>query len=97
MIHSDGGLEKYYPGDKKWRDFVSVFEDKWTNSKLQIELLNALNDKKDLAIVIYGIMTIHCLNYLNARIPALGQLTPLECLQNKTLIKRLRVCLMRTH
>lgn len=96
MKNQDEGLEKFYCGDENWNNLVSIFQDDWINSKLQILLLESLNNKYDLAVVIYGITKNHCLEYLKKPIPALNHLTPLQCIQNENLIIRLRECLMRT-
>ena len=90
-------LEQYFKGDESWNRFSSVFGDEWTNSDVQKSLLNQLENRLDLAKVIYFHLGSHSLEWINKELPILDGLTPNECLKNKETENRLRVCLMRMH
>ncbi|MGB1269691.1 MAG: hypothetical protein ACPG45_08115 [Flavobacteriaceae bacterium] len=90
-------LEQYYKGQKSWENFIEVFDYNWKNSEIQKTLLTKVDDRIDLAKVIDYIIGETSLSWLNNNIPALDNLTPLECLKSEKLINRLKVCLMRMH
>ena len=89
------GLEQYYNGQKSWLEFSSNFNDEWKSSEFQKSLLNKLNNQIDIARVIYFHIGENSLEWLNKKIPALNNLTPLECLKTEKTTNRLKVCLMR--
>ncbi|MBW1294978.1 hypothetical protein [Aquimarina litoralis] len=88
-------LEQYYDGDQNWLKFSELFNEIWENTKFQNELLELLNGKVDLARVIYYHNRENSIIWLNTKVPALDNLTPIECLNNDLYINRLKVCLMR--
>ncbi|MBA6157373.1 hypothetical protein H3Z83_12720 [Tenacibaculum sp. S7007] len=90
-------LEQYYKGQKSWEIFIEVFDYNWKNSEFQKTLLSKLDNRIDLAKAIDYIIGETSLSWLNKNIPALDNLTPLECLKSEKLINRLKVCLMRMH
>ncbi|KLU25894.1 hypothetical protein EOS_12350, partial [Caballeronia mineralivorans PML1(12)] len=49
----------------------------------------------DLACVIYGKVGPSYSEWISSHTPALGNLAPLQCLDNPTLLKKLREMLMR--
>jgi len=88
-------LEKYYPGDDDWNEYVIHFNDDWNESDIQLRLLNKLGNQQDLAKVISGKVGAEALNWVSKNIPALDGLTPIECLADDALVKRLKTALMR--
>lgn len=90
-------LEQYYKGQKSWENFIEIFDYNWKNSEFQKTLLSKVDNRIDLAKVIDYIIGETSLSWLNKNIPALDNLTPLECLKSEKLINRLKVCLMRMH
>lgn len=88
-------LEQYYSGDNDWNEFVALYDEFWTNNQFQQELADVLGGKIDLAKVIYGKFSTSSLVAINQKVPALDNLTILECIESEQLILRLRVCLMR--
>lgn len=87
-------IEEYYK-EKRWTDYIKIFGDNWTNSQSQIQLLDLCKNKIDLAMIIDYHLDKQSLNWMKSNIPVLDNLTPLECLEDENLIKRLKVCLMR--
>lgn len=92
---SNHELENFYRGDHNWNEFVEFYREKWIDCKIKEELLLELNDKKDLAIVIFGILENHSLNWIHDTVPLLDGLRPVDCTNNEKLVKRLRVLLTR--
>ncbi len=90
-------LEEYYKGDEKWDLFVSYYSDNWKECENKDLILSCLLGNEDIAKVIYGIegSVEDTLVYINYNIPALEGLTPIECLKEQSLIKRLKTMLMR--
>ncbi|PKV51538.1 uncharacterized protein DUF2384 [Aquimarina sp. MAR_2010_214] len=88
-------LEKYFDGQKSWLDFLSNFNEEWKSSEFQKSLLNKLNNQIDIAKVIYFHIGENSLEWINKKIPALDNLTPLECLKTEKTTNRLKECLMR--
>lgn len=88
-------LEQYYNGQKSWLEFSSNFNEEWKSSEFQKSLLNKLNNQIDIARVIYFHIGENSLEWINKKIPALNNLTPLECLKKEETTNRLKVCLMR--
>ncbi|MDO5968589.1 hypothetical protein Q4Q35_02105 [Flavivirga aquimarina] len=88
-------LEQYFKGQNSWEKFIEVFESNWKDPEFQKTLLSKVDNRIDLAKVIYYKFGETSLNWLDKNIPALDNLTPLECLKSEKLINRLKVCLMR--
>ncbi|WP_425077854.1 hypothetical protein [Psychroserpens sp. S379A] len=88
-------LEKYFKGEKYWIEYSINFGDSWNESEFQKELLSQLDNKIDLAKVIYYHCAESSIKWINSKIPALDNIKPVECIKNDELIKRLKVCLMR--
>ena len=91
----NGKLEQYFEGEEIWIKYSSLFGDDWTNSELQIKLLRICNDHLDIAKVIFYELGEGSIKWMNSKVPALDNLSPVECLNNEDLIKRLKVCLHR--
>lgn len=88
-------LEHYFKGQKNWLEFSESFDNLWTHSDLQETLLMKLNHQIELAKVIYYHTGEKSLDWINKKIPALDNLTPMECLKTEKTTDRLKVCLMR--
>lgn len=88
-------LEQYYSGDESWENFSNAFNEVWTESNFQKQLLSLLDNQTDLAKVIYYHNIESSIEWLYSKIPALDNLKPIECLKDTELTKRLKVCLMR--
>ena len=88
-------LENYYPGDDAWYNFVQVFSGVWNDCDCQDEIIQKLNGQKDIAMVIYGINGNNWATWIDLPIPALDGVSPVECVVEPMLVKRLRTMLMR--
>lgn len=88
-------LENYYPGDDAWHRFAILFVDEWATCQFQNELLSALDDDKEIAMVIYGSVFEHALQWIDEPVPALNNLTPRECMKTEAGRKRLKTMLTR--
>lgn len=90
-------LEKFYLGDEAWRSFALICSDDWGKCVFKTELLENLDGREEEAMVIYYRLLDDAIVWLNTKIPALENLTPLECVKNDQLRKRLREVLLRMH
>ena len=89
------GLEHYYGGNEAWNHFAALGIDEWKNCPFQDELLDAVDGALDLAMVIYHEFDKHYDEWIENPVPALGDMSPKECLKTDWGVKRLRECLMR--
>jgi hypothetical protein len=87
-------LEKYF-SEENWLKFSSLFENTKNENLIKLELDRSLNNDTQLTNIIFAIVGVESLNWINQKIPALDNLTPKECLTNDKLKKRLKECLMR--
>ncbi|WP_396332789.1 hypothetical protein [Burkholderia anthina] len=87
-------LEQYYPGDASWQRFVKVF-DKSKSKQEVLALAQSLNGDVELATVIYEVVGPGYDGWIHEKVPALDDLTPVECICDPALTKRLRTVLMR--
>lgn len=85
-------LEKYFD-EKQWNEVVETCL-KYFKEPINLELLELIKDER-LALVIQANLAKQSKSWLNKKVPALDNLTPLECIKNEVLLKRLKVCLMR--
>lgn len=88
-------LENYYSGDENWLFFSSLYEEFWIDNDISKLLLKKMNNNLDIAYVIYGKFKDRSIFILNQKIPALNNLSIIDCLEEERLIKRLKECLMR--
>ena len=88
-------LEQFFEGEQSWEEYSKLFGEHWTNSNLQRQLLQLCHERMDLAKVIDYHLGKQSLEWMKLKVPALDYLTPLECLNDEALTKRLKVCLMR--
>ena len=90
-----GKLEQYFKGEDSWIKYSNLFGEDWTNSNFQLKLLEKCNGKLDIAKVIFYHLGENSLKWMDSNVPALEDLTPLECLNDEKLINRLKECLHR--
>lgn len=90
-------LEKYYPGDEAWNNYVLTFKKRWKECTFKQELLKQLKNADDIAIVMYGIGADTTMDWIATPIPALHNLTPIQCLESEQLIRRLKSMLIRMY
>jgi hypothetical protein len=88
-------LERYYPGDAAWSNYVGVMSEAWPACGFQQSLLAELGGLTDIAQVVYALVGDDALRWIHSPAPALDGLSPLECLANADLARRLRSMLMR--
>ena len=88
-------LENYYSGDWAWNQFVSLYEEFDTSNPLTKELLQQLNNHRDIAQVIYGKFGFSSLSVITQPVPALDNLSIANCIAAPNLLQRLKECLMR--
>jgi len=95
-MKENDSLEYHYSGDIVWNRILSLAKKEWTNSKSQKQLVYKLKGSSiDMAIVMYAKLGEESMDWIFKKVPALENLTPLECLESPALIKRLKECLMR--
>ena len=88
-------LEDEYPGDEAFARFSKAFEQHWLAFAGKQALLEKLSGDVELARAVAGQCAESSLEWLDQEVPALGSMTPLECLATKSGMRRLRTCLMR--
>lgn len=88
-------MQEDYSTEESWLMYVSLFDNYWNKYEFQLELLAACNGHLDIAKVISYHLGDHSLKWMTSKVPALGDLTPLDCVNNDNLRDRLKVCLRR--
>jgi hypothetical protein len=91
-------LEEHYDGDEAWNNFVSYYTNIQSNLDQDTfrQLKRSMSNKEDFAVVIAGLFEKeNVFTWIKSKPPALEGVSPIECLQQDHLIKRLRVVLMR--
>jgi hypothetical protein len=89
-------LEDYYAGDETWNSNVAIAKSQyWVDSPLQQELLQRVQNDLPLAAMIFAKVGEGCLEWLDMKVPALGGRKPVNCMQTKEHLLRLREALMR--
>ena len=89
-------LEQYYPGDDKWAHFTSLSADT-PDTMFTSRLVAILNGDIFLAKTIEGVVGDSSMEWIERKIPALDNLTPLNCIDNPMLYNRLKTVLMRMY
>ncbi|MBN3822063.1 hypothetical protein G3O00_00320 [Burkholderia sp. Ac-20384] len=87
-------LEQYYPGDASWQRFVAVFSQSRSKQEV-LELAQSLDGDVDLATVIYEVVGPGYNTWIRRKVPAMDDLTPIDCIRDPALMNRLRTTLMR--
>ncbi|MCZ3382136.1 hypothetical protein O3S68_07485 [Kosakonia sp. SOY2] len=88
-------LEGFYAGDDRWQRYVALYNKDYFDDNAKF-LASKLNGALDLAVVIYGKRGIkEGIWWIEQHVPMLDNLRPVDCLDDKQLIYRLRECLMR--
>ncbi|WP_343565690.1 hypothetical protein [Sphingobacterium sp.] len=90
-------LEQYFDEKSKiaWDNMVYWAESYWTESVDQKLLEENLDNKSDIAKVIFAKLREGGLDWIDRKIPALDNLSPKECLNTSDGIKRLKEGLLR--
>jgi hypothetical protein len=88
-------LEDYYIGDAAFRSFARLCKRHWRDCGFQDELLEAVGNDRELAMVIYFHLADYALKWLDRRVPALSGAKPRNCLKDARKRRRLKECLLR--
>ncbi len=94
-------LEDYYVGDRVFYTFAKTADSEldkelslWSESETLLELCKG---DRLLARAIFYLHRTLALHFMNSKIPALEDSTPLECLESWNGTDRLKECLLRSH
>jgi len=87
-------LERYYPGDSSWKDFVDVHRERWDECTFSDALVSSLNGQEDIAQVVYSQIGEDAFGWIDRGIMALDGKSPRQCIA-EGLVIRLRSMLMR--
>ncbi|GHU18520.1 hypothetical protein FACS189475_04140 [Betaproteobacteria bacterium] len=91
ILFDENLLENYYD-DNTWSKFAECFKNiKTKNTKYLLELFD---NNIELVNVIEW-RTEDSLYWIKAKVPALNNLRPVDCIKDDDLLKRLKVCLLR--
>ncbi|MDR0731724.1 MAG: hypothetical protein LBF63_08650 [Treponema sp.] len=88
----EDSLEKYY-NENNWKKFSELCKGYHSNNTEK--LIEKLNMDIELSKVIDKAVGKNAVDWINRKIPALNNITPIECLRNRKLKNRLKVMLMR--
>lgn len=85
-------LELYF-NQSVWDDFIATCK-KYHKKPIPQELSELIRDK-EIELAIEVSMVGNSVEWVNSEIPALNNLRPIDCLEDETLLNRLKVCLLR--
>lgn len=88
-------LENHYSGDEAFLKYSQCFQEEWGKFEDKIALLELVNGDVALARPIAYHLRHAYKAWFSSSVPALGDLSPTECLKSPRGIKRLKECLLR--
>jgi hypothetical protein len=88
----EDSLEKYYD-ENNWKKFSELCKD--YHSHNTEKLIEKLNMDIELSKVVDKVVGESAVDWINRKIPALNNITPIECIRNRRLKNRLKEMLMR--
>lgn len=94
-------LEDHYLGDAAWRKFAEIHKtnsrsgDPWEPAIARDLDVSSKAGKEVLLVALSIIGKDRLSDWFTSEIPALDDATPEQCIRDKTLVNRIRVCLMR--
>ncbi len=87
-------LEQQYSGDRAWHEFVDAAPAGYDEYSEAEELESALSGHRDLAVVVYALIGRGARAWIQSKNRMLDDLAPVDCLADRTLLRRLRSMLM---
>ena len=80
--------------EKDWKNFANYYIHVKTERKNTKELLIKFENDQELVGVIEGLVGKNTLDWIERKIPALDNIRPIDCIGNKSEIKKLKKMLM---
>ena len=80
--------------DDSLKKLARNYDDEWESCEFKEDLLKAMNNHLDIAIVIYGTLLDDSMSWVSRSVPALSGLTPIQCMSTPSGIKRLKQILL---
>jgi hypothetical protein len=80
--------------DAAFRSFARACRPWWGDCGFQQQLLAAVSEDRELAVVIWHQVGDDALKWLDRRIPALRGAKPRNCLHDPERLQRLKICLL---
>lgn len=65
-MNNRDGLERYY-SEEEWEEWVDIYKEKWSDGRLQQDLFLLLDNHKDLAIGVYGILEDEAVKWIGKK------------------------------
>lgn len=82
----------------QWNKFAMHFNKFWNNTPEQQKMLKELDNNMDIATVVwYFIGSENAHKWINEKVPALDNMSAVECIGNEVLKTKLKKVLMRMH
>ena len=88
-------LEDHFAGDSAFTALSEAAETTWVDFKSKDDLLALVNGDLEVSRVITFHIGENYKQWLNSRVPALNNETPINCLKSITGTKRVKECLLR--
>ena len=85
-------LEMYF-NQSVWDDFIETC--KKHHQKPISPSLSAIIKDKDIELAIEVSVIGNSVEWVKSKVPALNYLRPIDCLEDETLVKRLKECILR--
>jgi hypothetical protein len=83
-----------YNDDDSFKNLARTYDSEWETCKVKQDLLEAVNNNLDIAIVIYGTLLDASISWVSSSVPALADLSPIQCMNSVNGIRKLKQVLL---
>lgn len=80
--------------ENNFKNLARTYDNEWESCDFKQDLLEAVNNHLDIAIVIYGTLLDASMSWVSSSVPALDDLSPIQCMNSPTGIQKLKRVLL---
>ena len=80
--------------DDNFNNLARTYDTDWESCTFKQDLLKSLNNHLDIAIVIYGTLLDASMSWISTSVPALDDLSPIQCMNTPSGMKKLKQVLL---
>jgi len=80
--------------DDSFKNLARTYDSEWETCTFKQDLLEAVNNNLDIAIVIYGTLLDASMSWVSSSVPALDDLSPIQCMNSSSGTQKLKQILL---
>jgi len=80
--------------DDRFKNLARTYDTEWESCTFKQDLLDAVNNNLDIAIIIYGTLLDASMSWVSSSVPALDDLSPIQCMNSSSGIQKLKQVLL---